>query len=515
LTLAAALFTSSDVLAQALPNLNSLRVGYNTRKATARPEGELKAQIDRIDAEIATATRLGRLGDVRRLFAKGNALLAGRPWGEADEYQASLAIRTDRMVADSTVSYRVRLEQIFAPAIELTRPLSARVELRPRVSPAGRGGAPGASGRGDAPASPPPIALGAFDGVARDLRESPFPFTLDLTAVSNGTYALVIEVRDQDRVLGVAILNIAVSKGLDARLRALGTAAAGVVADAQADLRYPADFIRKVNEGLVEIGQFNVANELAAAEAVAAAARAGRNPFAGKSGDFERHYVLEGAGEIMPYRVLVPKSYNAARPSPLIIALHGLGGTEDSMFDQYARRIPELAEQHGYLVAAPLGFRPDGFYGSTVVAGGDLAARRLTEFSEQDVMAVLRRMREQYRVDDARIYLMGHSMGAIGTWAIAAKHPDIWAALGPISGLGSPATMASMKHIPQFVVHGDNDPTVNVNGSRSMVNELRKLGGVVTYVEVPGGNHTDIAVPNLPPMFEFFNAHRKTVTASR
>lgn len=502
LALAAALLTSVDALAQALPNLNSMRVGYNTRKTTAKPDGELKAQIDQIDTEIAAATRLGRLGDVRRLYAKGNALLAGRPWGEADEYQASLAIRTDRLVVDSTVPYRVRLEQIFAPVIELARPLSARVELRPRVSPAARGNA----------TAPPPIALRTVDGVARDLRESPFPFTLDLTAVADGNYTVGIEVRDQDRALGVATLNIAVSKGLGARLRALDTAAAKAFADAQADLRYPADFIRKIDEGLVEIGQFNAANELAAAEAVAAAARAGRNPFAGKTGDFERHYVLEGAGEIMPYRVFVPKSYDAAKPAPLIIALHGLGGTEDSMFDQYSRRVPTLAEQHGYLVAAPLGFRPDGFYGSTVVSGSDPAARRLPELSEADVMAVLRRMREHYTVDKSRIYLMGHSMGAIGTWALAAKHPDIWAALGPISGLGSPAMMAKMKHIPQFVVHGDNDPTVNVNGSRTMVNELKKLGGVVTYIEVPGGNHTDIAVPNLAPMFEFFNAHRKMVT---
>ena len=29
------------------------------------------------------------------------------------------------------------------------------------------------------------------------------------------------------------------------------------------------------------------------------------------------------------------------------------------------------------------------------------------------------------------------------------------------------------------------------------------------YVEVPGGNHTDIAVPNLAPMFDFFNSKRK------
>ena len=130
-------------------------------------------------------------------------------------------------------------------------------------------------------------------------------------------------------------------------------------------------------------------------------------------------------------------------------------------------------------------------------------------------MEVVRRMREQYKIDDARIYLMGHSMGAIGTWALGAKYPDLWAALGPVSGTGSPATVAKMRHIPWFVVHGDTDPTVSVNGSRNMVAEMKKLGGEVVYVEVAGGNHTNIAVPNFPAMFEFFSTHRKTVTTSQ
>jgi hypothetical protein len=63
---------------QALTNLSSLRVGYNTRKATVKPEGALKTQIDEIDRQLAEATRLGRNAEIRRLIAKGQTLLAGR-----------------------------------------------------------------------------------------------------------------------------------------------------------------------------------------------------------------------------------------------------------------------------------------------------------------------------------------------------------------------------------------------------------------------------------------------------
>ena len=118
-------------------------------------------------------------------------------------------------------------------------------------------------------------------------------------------------------------------------------------------------------------------------------------------------------------------------------------------------------------------------------------------------------MKAAYNVDDSRIYLIGHSMGAIGTWALGAKYPQTWAALVPFSGVGAPALAERMKGIPQFVVHGDADNTVNVSGSRNMVAALKKLNANVTYIEVPGGSHTDVVVPNLPQAFEFLAAQTK------
>src|SRR5258706_9425907 len=87
--------------AQALTSIASVRVGYTTRKNTVKPQGELKAQIDALEAQIAEATRLGRTGEIRRLYAKGMTLLAGRPWTEAAEFGASLVLRTEHVVADS------------------------------------------------------------------------------------------------------------------------------------------------------------------------------------------------------------------------------------------------------------------------------------------------------------------------------------------------------------------------------------------------------------------------------
>ena len=506
-TLCALMLIPTGGSAQALPNVNLARVRYSTRKATVKPDGPLKAEIDAVDAAIAEATRLGHTGEVRRQLAKGVTLLDGLPWTPALDLQASLVLRADRTIVDPRLSYAVRLEQIFRPAIELTPALSVAMRLMRRAA---------ASGPQTAPV---PLTLvrelGVFDGVSRDLRESPSLMELDLSGVADDTYLLEAELRDGATAVATTALQLVVRRGLDAHLRALESAALTATPRVRADLRYPADYIRRVNLGRVTLGSFNLAAELAAADAVAAGAKNGKDPFATRTGDFERHHWLDGANEVMPYRVYVPTTYAPSRAVPLVIALHGLGGTEDSFFESYAKLAPKLAEQHGFLLAAPLGYRVDGFYGSPLMGASDVTAKRRSEYSERDVLEVLRLMKAHYQVDESRIYLLGHSMGAIGVWALAAKYPDVWAAAVPFSGVGSPLLAERMKAIPQFVVHGDADPTVNVNGSRVMVTALQKLNAPVTYVEVPGGNHTDVVVPHLPQAFAFMAGQRKLAVASR
>ena len=507
-----AAFTLVPVLtfAQALPNLSSLQVRYNAQKTAAKAEGELKVQLDEVDKAIAEARRGGNTGEVRRQLAKGMGLLNKEAWTPQADYRSSLALRSERTVVDSSVPYALRLEQIYRPAIELTPALTAKVTISKRMPPARTAEAAAAA---KAAALQTSRALGTFDGLSRDLRETPYAMELDLSQVEDGPMTLQAEVFDGATSLGAASLPVFVHKGLDAKLKSLETAAATVAA-VRDDVLFPVDYIRNVNRGRIELADFNVATEVAKAEAILAEAKGGKDPFKGKTGDFERHYLLAGANEIMPYRVYVPKAYSAAKAMPLVIALHGLGANEDSFFDSYERLAPQLAEQYGALMAAPLGFRRDGFYGSNLMGAGDAASRRRAEYSEQDVLEVLRLMKTAYNVDESRIYLMGHSMGAIGTWALASKYPQTWAALVAFSGTGSPALAANMKSIPQFVVHGDADNTVNVSGSRNMVAELQKLKGNVTYLEVVGGSHTDVVVPNLEIAFQFMVSQKKGAVRS-
>jgi len=246
--------------AQALTSLQSLSVSYNTRKATVRPEGELKARIDEVDQQIAAARRLGQNAEVRRLMAKGTTLLAGREWTDALDYATSLVIRTDHVIGDSAKPYPIRLEQMYSPAIQLQRSLTAHAILgaRPAAAVAGQ------------PAPPQIVVkdLGRFDGVARDLRESPYLFELDVHDVADGTYQLAIEVMDDTRPLGTATLTVNLRKGLDDMVAKLQAGAQRAPAALRADILFPVDRMQNVNRGRLELRTFDPDKDFASAQAV-------------------------------------------------------------------------------------------------------------------------------------------------------------------------------------------------------------------------------------------------------
>lgn len=71
-------------------------------------------------------------------------------------------------------------------------------------------------------------------------------------------------------------------------------------------------------------------------------------------------------------------------------------------------------------------------------------------------------------VDPSRVYLTGLSMGGFGAFDLAARRPELFAAVVPICGGGDPATAATVARIPFYIVHGTDDPVVPVALSRAM-----------------------------------------------
>ena len=221
----------------------------------------------------------------------------------------------------------------------------------------------------------------------------------------------------------------------------------------------------------------------------------------------KRSYEFKEAGKEMEYALFVPASYSATQEYPLIVALHGLGSNPQQIM--HYRGLTDLAEEHRYIVVAPMGYNERGWYGSRGQSSSRSRPNNLGELSEQDVMNVLALARKEFNIADNRIYLMGHSMGGGGTWHLGIKHPDIWAALAPIAPAirGNTSNLEKIKHIPVIVVQGDQDPLVPVRGARRWVAKMKELGMEHSYIEVAGGDHTSIAFEKMPDIFAFFNQH--------
>jgi len=242
----------------------------------------------------------------------------------------------------------------------------------------------------------------------------------------------------------------------------------------------------------------------------------------GAKGDQERHYRLEEAGREMGYHLYVPRSYDRNKPSALVVALHGYG-VNHGFFFSFVKDLPALCEQHGFICVAPMGYSPSGWYGAPMSVpgapppgsklpipqtGSNDEQLRERQLSERDVMKVLEIVRQEYRIDPRRIYLMGHSMGGFGTWFLGQKHIDTWAALAPMSGINENGLKAldlkKLARKPLLVAVGEKE-TDTVVTSKKAVDALKAAGGDVTYVEIVGGDHGSMVAPSTAQILEFFS----------
>ena len=239
------------------------------------------------------------------------------------------------------------------------------------------------------------------------------------------------------------------------------------------------------------------------------------------TGDQRRQYIFPPTAQQMPYRVYVPKTWDGKASLPIILMLHGAGANEGTYLDQADGLLMKLAEQHRYIVVSPLGFTPLGAYGNPLrlpaVFGQNAAAasqraavtparQRELNLSELEVMTALEIVTEEYGADRSRTYLAGHSMGSGGAWHLAARYPERWRAVAPMSGpFVDQATYPfdRIKRLPIFMTEGTG-ATPSLEGSRVMARYMREGGFAFEYLEVDG-NHGSMVPMVWPRIFEFFN----------
>ncbi len=202
-------------------------------------------------------------------------------------------------------------------------------------------------------------------------------------------------------------------------------------------------------------------------------------------------YVSRHDHTVQHYALTLPKDWEPMKAYPLYLELHGAGDPHPLGWAAGQVGLPEgvkaadyqrptmvpMVERKGYHVY-PFGRGNSGYVG----------------VGEVDVWEALEDAQASFQLDQDRYYLYGFSMGGGGTWRIAARTPDKWAAIAMLApaaysirqdaavGLGR-----NVRHLPMFEFIGDKD--FLLQGARGIRDEIRRHGGEVEYIEEVGLDH--------------------------
>lgn len=172
---------------------------------------------------------------------------------------------------------------------------------------------------------------------------------------------------------------------------------------------------------LVEMGERRARER---ADALAA----GHAPWAQRRGRVARGFVSAVDGSTQPYGVVIPASYDPAKPIRLDVVLHGSSGDRAkgiaelrflSSFDTGDTGGNDKAPDVDYIELHPLGRLGENAYRFE---------------GETDVDEAIQSVCRNYNIDRARIVLRGSSLGGVGTWQLGLKRPDRYVAIGPTAG---------------------------------------------------------------------------------
>jgi len=204
-------------------------------------------------------------------------------------------------------------------------------------------------------------------------------------------------------------------------------------------------------------------------------------------------------GSESKYVVFVPHAYKADTEFPVILFLHGAGETKGGSKQPVEVGIgPAIKKQE------------KTFPFIVVIPQSQKRTWRADSPDADRAMAILAEVQQKYKTDPKRVYLTGLSMGGFGTWSLAARYPEKWAAIVPICGGGNPKAVDKIKNIPVWCFHGDADTAVKVDLSRAMIKALKAADAVeVRYDEYKGVGHNswDRAY-NTPELYPWLLKHR-------
>jgi pimeloyl-ACP methyl ester carboxylesterase len=462
------------------------RAGFNTNSIEAiRKKGE-------------EAFRRGNIPAIIEAESEAIAALQGKPWDDRQRFLASLTLEINRGVLEPNSELQISLSKIFPAAGGQTSAAPPTVTFE--ITEAVTGNLKAAGTR-----LPEPLILAQRVPIAefgsnasRRLRLIEGQYWV-VARIESGNEKL-LELRRPIFAINSFSDTVAELTRMIAAINSSTDGAVKSVAPLMATPEFQLHRLSLLNSAPIE-DEINPIRELAYIRTTLAALAKGRNPFERERGEVERAYRSRD-GNLVPYRIYVPANYDGGSARPLVVMLHGALGDEryyfSGLFDPEAIR--SESERRGWILVGVNGRgRFSGYRGAAL----------------DDTFEVIAAVSREYRVDSARIYLTGHSMGGYGAWLIASRKPSVFAAVAPVSG-GSPVPpnalpelLAPLKSVPVLIVHGARDGIVTPDQSHAMLAAAQKAGLNATYLEAPDADHLTILPATFGAILDFFDKNSK------
>ena len=208
----------------------------------------------------------------------------------------------------------------------------------------------------------------------------------------------------------------------------------------------------------------------------------------------DKTHTLISHGVERSYILYVPSSYTAGTPLPLLLVLHGKGGSAEGVAEMTG--FSGLAEEQNFIALYPNGLEqqwnfvkdPPGY----------------TRMRQDDVGFLLELVDEitrQYAVDDRRIYVTGFSNGGFMTQRLACSAPERFAAFASVGGAGFgglDALCQTPSALSLMLMHGTKDTVVPWSGHTRR--RLESVTETFAFWSIYTGCNGDLTETSLPQM---------------
>jgi len=182
-----------------------------------------------------------------------------------------------------------------------------------------------------------------------------------------------------------------------------------------------------------------------------------------------------------PYLPYLPKDYNSdtLKRWPLVIYLHGGSQRGTNLKKLYDSGIPDQiyrGREFPFIIISPL------------------CPLHLRWSTDDWFETFFNEISDTYRIDTTRVYLTGLSLGGSGTWYIAEKYPEKFAAIAPISGPTSvmnyiEKNINKLIDMPIWAFHGKIDDVVSFEETERMVKKLEGKNRDLKFTVEPAVGH--------------------------